>query len=186
MIGYECAIYQKDRFCLGPLADQGADSQEQFTRARLRNQLIHQPTKVTHNCLTDLTNDRLVKLRTIENGCAKEPIDWERLSNRPNNRQRTIKQRTENICLARPRTIEQQRPSKWTTKTDGSVRPNAIGRLTEKSTKQLRTTVRQSRESLQIFEQTQRQLRSLLTSEQGLEPVRVLDQGLEIWNRPGA
>ena len=141
MIGCKCAIYQKDRFCFGPLADRGANSQKQFTRARSRNQLIHRSTEVAHDCSADRTNDRLIKLRTIENGCVKKPIDWEQLSDRPNNRLRTIKRPIKNICSARPRTIKQRRPSKWTTKTDSLVRPNAIGRLTEKSTKRLKTTI---------------------------------------------
>ena len=175
MIGCECAIYQKDKFCLGLLANQGSDSQKQFTQVRLRNRLTYQPTKVAHNCPADPTNYRLVKLRIIENGCAKEPIDWERLSDRPNNRLRRIKRPTENICSVKPRTIKRQRPNEWTTKTNGLVRPNAIRRLTKKSTKRLRTTVWQSWEWVQTFEQTQRQLQLPPTSEQGLEPVKVLN-----------
>ena len=61
-----------DRFCLRPLAIWRANSQKQFTQARLRNQLIYPPTKVKHNCLAEITNNCLVKLRTIENGYAKD------------------------------------------------------------------------------------------------------------------
>ena len=74
MIRCKCAIYQKDRFCLWPLADRGANSQERFIWAKSRNQPIHRLTKVTHNCSADPTNNWLMKLKTIENGYTKEPI----------------------------------------------------------------------------------------------------------------
>ena len=67
-----------DRFCFKPLTIQEANSQEQFTQVRLRNQPIHQPTEVAHNCLVESTNACLVKLRTIENSYAKSrTITWQ-------------------------------------------------------------------------------------------------------------
>ena len=98
MIGCKCAIYQKGIFCLEPLADRGANSQEQFTRARSRNWPTHRLTKFAHNCSTDLTNncldnqERLRKRANSHEQFTRKSWDQERSSDRPNNRPRTIKQ----------------------------------------------------------------------------------------------
>ena len=60
-----------ERFCLGPLAVRGANSQKQFTQIRT-DQPTNRPTKVAHDCSANLTNDCLVKPRTIENGYVKD------------------------------------------------------------------------------------------------------------------
>ena len=60
-----------DRFCLRLLAVRGADSQEQFTQTRT-DRPTDRPTEVAHDCSADLTNNYLVKTKTIENGYAKD------------------------------------------------------------------------------------------------------------------
>ena len=98
MIGCECAIYQKGRFRLGPLANRGVDSQERFTQARSRNWSTHWPTEVAHDCPTEPTNncldnqERLRKEANSHKRFTQAGRDWEQSSDRPNNRPRTIKQ----------------------------------------------------------------------------------------------
>ena len=88
----------EDRFCLGPLAVWGADSWKRFIQARLRNQPTHQPIEVAHNCLADPTNDcsdhqeRLRKGANSHEGFTRASRDQKRLSDRLNDRPRTIKQ----------------------------------------------------------------------------------------------
>ena len=61
----------KDKFCFGPLAVQKANSQEQFTQARARNQPTHWLTNVAYNYLAEPTNNCSTKPKTIENGYTK-------------------------------------------------------------------------------------------------------------------
>ena len=123
----------------------------------------HWPTEVAHNCLADLTNNCLVKPKTIENGYAKELI----VTNDLHGQAETENDRTTKGQVNRqPRTIN--RPSNQ----GRATHPRAVGlQLTNRTIDQM---IGQTRARVQA-------------TSWGPSWSNVwLDQGLEVWNRAEA
>ena len=180
MIKCKCAIYSWIDFVLDRL---------QFKELIVKNDLhkqgrgTDQPTNQPKS-RTIARQTRQTTAWTIKNGYAKEPI----VTNNSHGQAETKNDQATGQTIDQERSNNQKsRMSEQTIEINGSVRPNAIGRLTKQLTEQSKTTVRQSQEWWQTIDWTN--TRTIIINsniERGVELVRVLDQGLKVWNWPGA
>ena len=178
MVRCKCAIYMKIDFVL---------NRSQFEESIVENDL-HKQVWGT-NRPTDQPKSRTIARQTwqatariIKNGYGKEPI----ITNNLHGQAKTENNRATGWTIDREQS-NNQRPSELTTEADSSVRPNAIGRLTEQSIEQSKTTVRQSREWWQTIDQMNTRTITITSNmKRGPELVKVLDQGLKVCNRPRA